>query len=136
MIFVKTINRNDLSEYRMLVIAIAASLAWHIFCLSAVKIVSGPEPKSTVKYSKVAFLGPILSTVSMEVRAAPAGRSFLETRFRDIAERASYSEEAPAIPPDLKFNSRSTGDITDRRLSAVIDGAVSGDKFEPDFPAE
>jgi hypothetical protein len=91
MSFVKMMKRNDLSGYRILMIAITVSLIWHVFWLSAIKIVSSQTPKSPVRFSKIAFLGPILSGLNMEVRASPASREMLEIRYRKIAGKTGFS---------------------------------------------
>jgi len=136
--FIKMVKRNDPSGRRILVIALAISLAWHIFWLSAVQIVASPIPKSSVKFSKVAFLGPILARVSMELRASPASRSPLERRYRSAMGEAFCREAAGALhgASDLKYASRTALDRTDRKLLSVIDDAVAGRKLEPDYPVE
>ncbi len=129
-------KKNDLSGYRMLMIAIAVSLIWHVFWLSAIKIVSGRMPKSSVKFSKVAFLGPILSGLNMEVRASPASRGMLEIRYRKIAGQTSYGEDAPAKAHGSRREDRTVFGRTDQALVSVIGDATCGKKLEPDFPAE
>ena len=133
---VKMINRNDFSGYRMLTIAIAISLVLHVFWLSAIKIVSSRMPESSVKFSKIAFLGPILSGINMEVRASPASRGMLEIRYRKIAGKTSYGEAAFAKIQDSKYEYRTASGRTDEALASVIGDAACGEKLEPDFPAE
>lgn len=120
----------------MLLIAIAISFAWHIFWLSAVKIISSPVRQEAVKFSKISFLGPILSRANMVVRAAPAERSFLEKRYRRIL-LASFSAqpEDPAKAPSKHALKTLPGQAS-ARLGSVIDDAVGADKLEPDYPAE
>ncbi len=134
--FIKAVKNRDLSEYRILVIALAVSLAWHAFCLSAVKIVSAPAPESPVKFSKVAFLGPILAGTPMEVRASPASRGLLEMRYRAAAGKIFYGEAAftRAQGPEYKGEKGSVRE--DRTLLTAIDDAVAGKKLEPDYPVE
>lgn len=136
MIAVKTVNGSPFAGHRILVIALTVSLAWHILCLSAVKIVSNPASMSSVKFSKVAFLGPILSTVNMEVRAEPAGRTFLEMRFHELSDKGSLPETTAADLPDLQPDIRNTGYSGYKDISALVEAAVSGSRFEPDFQAE
>ncbi|MCX5677865.1 MAG: hypothetical protein NTY76_02035 [Candidatus Omnitrophica bacterium] len=133
---IKIVKKNDLSGYRILIIAIAISLAWHIFWLSAVKIVSSPMPRSSVRFSKVAFLGPILTGSGMEVRASPASRGLLERRYRDLAGKALYAEEMPSKSPGFKYESRRDPAQADQKLSFAIDDAVAGKKLEADYAAE
>lgn len=138
MSFIKIINikKRDLSGYRILIIAIAVSLAWHLFWLSAVKIVSSPAPKSSVKFSKIAFLGPILGGASMEVRASPASRGLLERRYRNIAGKTFYEEDAFTKAPGSRYESRKPPDQAYQELLSAIDDAVAGKKLEPDYPVE
>ena len=133
---VKTMKRNDVSGYRLLIAAIAISLVWHLFWLSSIKIVASRMPKSSVKFSKVAFLGPILSGINMEVRAAPASRGVLEKRYRKIAGKAFYAENESAKAQGLNYEERMTPGRTDQALSPIIGPAVAGQKLEPDFPVE
>ena len=127
---------NDSSGYRILVIAILISLAWHILCLFSIKVISVPALKDTAGFSKVSFLGPILSRVGMEVRAAPAQRSLLERRYQKIVGAISYGAGEAAIMARPPYDSESVSMKDDIRLSAVIDEAVNVDKMEPDYPAE
>ena len=133
---VKIVKRSDPSGYRILMIAIAVSLMWHLFWLSAVKIVSSPPPESAVKFSKVAFLGPILAGSGMEVRASPASRGLLEIRYRNIAGKALYAEEVFTGAQGPEYESRGVPGRADRELLSAIDDAVAGKKLEPDHPVE
>lgn len=133
---IKTVKKSDLSGYRILIIAIAASLAWHLFWLSAVKIVSGPAPESPVKFSKVAFLGPILTGAAMEVRASPASRGLLERRYRNAAGKTFYAEEMFIKAQSPEYDSCRDPGRSDQGLSSAMDDAVAGRKLEPDYPVE
>jgi hypothetical protein len=136
MSFIKIAKKNDLSGYRILIIAIAASLVWHIFWLSAIKIVSGPAPRSPVRFSRVAFLGPILTGAGMEVRASPASRGLLERRYRDIMGKAFYTEDMLSNPPGFKYESRRAPGQAGQKFLSAIDEAVAGKKLEADYAAE
>lgn len=133
---VKMIKNKDLSGYRILMIAIAISFVWHIFWLSAVKIVSSPMPKEPVKFSKVSFLGQILARVSMEVRASPAARSLLERRYRKIAGSTFYKEDGFTEDPASKYEGRGLPGPADETFSSAVDDAVAGEKLEPDYLSE
>ncbi|MBU0604719.1 MAG: hypothetical protein KKH77_00325 [Candidatus Omnitrophica bacterium] len=133
---VKMMKRGDLSGYRMLTIAIAVSLILHVFWLSVIKIVSSRMPESSIKFSKIAFLGPILSGLNMEVRASPASRGMLEIRYRKIAGKRSYIEDSFRKAQDSKDEYRTASGRTDKALVSIIGDAVCGKKLEPDFPAE
>ena len=130
------VKNNDLAGYRILMIAVAISLAWHIFWLSAVKIVSSPMLKESVRFSKISFLGPILPGVSVDLRAAPAERSFLEKRYNRIAGGAFYKERESAAGISARYGGLSALHHASPALSSVIDEAVSGDKLEPDYQAQ
>jgi len=72
------------SEFRIFVIAIAASIMLHIFWISAVKIVTSPPDEGRVKFSKVSFLGPASGPGGLsEFKVAPQSASFLEKRYRE-----------------------------------------------------
>ena len=127
---------NFISRYRVLIAAIAGSLAWHIFCLSAVKVVSSPMPKSPVRFSKVAFLGPILSRVDMDLCAAPTSRSILETRFRKMVSALPADGIAGDSFQDPVSGSLIYARTDDHGLSQMVDETVTDEKPEPDFQAE
>jgi hypothetical protein len=136
MSFVKTSRKSDLFGHRVLIIALAISLAGHLFWLSAVKIVSAPAAKSPVKFSKIAFLGPILTRIDMEVRASPAARSLLETRYRNMAGEMLYGKEMFAKATGSKYEIRDVPGQADQKLLHVIDDVIAGEKIEPDYPVE
>lgn len=130
------VKTDENSGRRILILAIALSFVLHIFWLSAVKIVSLPVRRDAAQFSKVAFLGPILSSINMEVRAAPASRSFLERRYNEITGRTLFYDEQA----NMKAVSKKYGDTSSaqpgRMIPLAIDDAVSGEKLEPDYPAE
>ena len=132
--FVNMMKKNDFFGHRILMIALAISLAGHLFWLSAVKIVSTPASKAPVKFSKIAFLGPILARIDMEVRASPAERSLLEIRYRNMMGEMFYDEDRSAKFADPKYESREIPGRADQELSNVIDGVIAGEKIEPDYP--
>ncbi len=131
-----TIKNNFISRYRVLTMAIAISLAWHLLVLSAVKVVSSPMPKSIVKFSKVAFLGPILSKVSMDLRASPAGGSLLELRYRDTVIKMAGSKPVNdnSFSPFSDGFQSTLGD--DPAYLGMVDEALSREKPEPDYQDE
>lgn len=118
-------------------IAIAISLAWHLFWMFGVRVAVAPRDAWAVKFSKVAFLGPILERGALEVRLARGERTFLEKRYLEIARgMAAVTEEAPAMPslPDL-----AESDIyaaVDAELLPLMKEAVSSSKLEPAYGAE
>jgi hypothetical protein len=128
------IKNNGLSGYRILVIAIFISLGWHLFWLSAVKIVSAPARTEPVKFSKVSFLGPILTKVGVDFRVQPASRSFLEKRFASGVSDTRINAAVPAGQP--AFEGGAPDSSSDRKMSSLIDEAVSGTKLVPDFGSD
>lgn len=130
------VKNNDQSGYKILVIAISISLAWHILCLFSVNIVSAPMQRESGNFSKVSFLGPILSRVSMEVRATPAERSLLERRYRKMAGAVRCNEDEVAFRAAPGQDDGSGLERADTRIQSVIDEAVNVDKMEPDYPVE
>ena len=77
--------------WRIFVLAILASLVWHLFWLSTIAIISNPTNARSAKFSKVSFLGPLLGKSSMELQARPKERSFLEMRYLGEARRLSQT---------------------------------------------
>jgi hypothetical protein len=131
------VKPGELSSRRILILAIAVSLVWHLFWLSTVKIVSGPVRREAVKFSKVSFLGPILSGISMDLRAAPASRSFLERRYRAMTAAAFSRDGQPGMGAASKHDADAApSKETVGGFSLAIDDAVSGEKLECDYPAE
>ncbi|MDP3804834.1 MAG: hypothetical protein Q8Q87_04715 [Candidatus Omnitrophota bacterium] len=126
------------SEFRIFVIAIAASIMLHLFWISAVKIVTSHSNEGGVKFSKVSFLGPAsVSGGLLEFKVAPKSASFLEKRYRQkiikmpvsfvLSPGASYgrAEEkgAPAHPDD-------------NAMARLIEEALGSSKSEPAYPAD
>lgn len=122
---------------RIFAIAIAISLAWHLFWISTVTIIAKPDKNAFVKFSKVSFLGPILGKGAMEVQARPKERSFLENRYLEAARSAASDLEENMIgggrdydvSPDL-FHSRNES------MSLLIDGALNAEKPQAGYGAD
>lgn len=117
-------------SYRIFMIAVLASLLWHLFWLSTITIVAKPENARAVKFSRVSFLGPLLGGGSMEFQARPKERSFLEKRYLDAAGRLSKEPAAganKAIEAYEEGSGASHG--RDERMTSAIDDALAGDKI-------
>ena len=71
---------------RALFLALAASAAFHLFWISAISVVIVPEDIREVKFSKVSFLGPVVSVRALDVRTPARSPSFLEKRFTGYIE--------------------------------------------------
>ena len=122
----------DLKIDCIFILAVLASLIWHAFWLSAVKIVA-PGRNTSVRFSKIAFLGPILTKGAVEVRMAARPDSFLEKRYFETALR-SYSvsgitgaDRLPACEASYsKFHM-----VTSAESAALVDEAFGSKKLEP-----
>lgn len=122
----------SLSKYRILIMAVGLSFAMHCFWLSAIKIAVAPESKKEVRFSKVSFLGPILTKISTEVRISPRTRSFLEERYNSIGKNTDKKTDLSAGGAYLKYDAGSISEIPgDESMVRAIDAAVSGSKLEP-----
>lgn len=112
------------------------SLFWHLFWLSAIKIVTVPGATQPVKFSKVSFLGPILEHGAIELGLKPQDRSFLEKRYPLIMDSMlNWSEQTGpsgleyGVPDDIHFSG-------DDKLEILIGEAVRGNKLEPVYDTE
>ena len=127
------------SGYRILVLAVVFSFAWHIFWLSMIKVIAPtPTRSSQVRFSRVSFLGQIFAKVGMEVRAQPAERSLLEKRYNAFAGRIDQ-RSAKATPAALVAKPELDNGVNkdaDSALLHLIGEAVSGAKAEPDYDSE
>ena len=96
-----------LMKDKILIYAILFSAVWHIFWLSAFKVVVVPRPQKQVKFSNVSFLGPILAKGAISLSVQPHQRTILENNYIDGIEKASvkilqrkanddYAEAGPA----------------------------------------
>lgn len=115
---------------RIFVMAIMASLLFHVFWLCAVRIVSKPDDDGRLKFSKVSFLGPLLNTSSMELQSRPKERSFLEKRYFDAAKRIPIVFIPNAdIYTDRYEPANDAYHLRDERITAAIDEALIGEKL-------
>lgn len=106
--------REILFKDKILLYAILLSAAWHIFCISAVKVVVVPKMSRPVKFSGVAFLGPILDKGSLQMGVTSHERSASEKRAMDFALTlpAVFENEEYGLPD------RSKPWVGDRALTA------------------
>ena len=119
---------------RMLILAIAVSLAWHLFWMFAVNVVVAPKNTGGVKFSKVSFLGPILERGALEVRVAPSQRTFLERRYLAAAGKmVPVIEEEPEMPSADTLAESDIYVSLDAKLAPLIKEAVSASKLEPNY---
>jgi hypothetical protein len=132
---IERIKRSRISGAKLLVAAMAASLAWHLFWLSAIRVAS-PAASSQARFSKVSFLGPLLAGVSMEVRPEKAELSLLERRrLASVAEASNMARHIPKAPSvGDRIYVRESGEA-DAYIARLAEEAVGHGKVEPSFGA-
>jgi len=129
-------NSKNGTGYRIFILAMLASLAWHIFWLSVITI-TAPTQKAPIKFSKVSFLGPILGRGSMEFRVQPKERSFLEKRYLDKIELSHIKFRSQAKADSDRYEPNKEFDLLHKdKLTDFIDEAVGGPKLEPAYYIE
>jgi len=119
--------KQAIGRNRILIIAVGLSLACHLCWLSVFRVVA-PTVTRPVKFSKVAFLGPILDRGIMEVRVTARERTFLENRYLELIQGSSVAAATPRRAPAQEGPVSSAANA---RLITLIDDAVSGPKLEP-----
>ena len=122
-----------ISRYKILSYAILASVIWHLFWISALKVVVSKTPQKTVKFGKVSFLGPILSRGAIELKLAPRQDSLLEKRY--LAELEGLMPAPAPFAPGTRpvYDTKGSPIISDDDISRFIEEAVAGVKLEPDY---
>jgi len=119
---------NGMKKYRILIWAIGLSLGWHLFWMSAIKVVASPIPAKTIKFGTVSFLGPMGSRSGMEFKLSPRQRSFLEKRYLSRLDAVgrwrvvSVNPEYAGYEPEFQ---------EEGGISGFIANAVAGSKMEP-----
>jgi hypothetical protein len=132
----ETVKSERFSGYRILVFAVLFSFAWHVFWLSAIKVVAAPLRPSQTRFSKVSFLGQILAKVGLEVRAQPASLSLLEKRYLAASARPAKGSEPTMQVQGAKYEGRDASGGSDGKMVYLVGEAVSGAKVEPDYVSE
>ena len=132
MVTVKNVTKIFKNEsYRILAIAIFASLLWHLFWISTIKIVSSADSALNVRFSRVSFLGPLLGG-AMDLQARPKERSFLEKRYIAMAKRSAQEER---FRTKIDVNGYDAGNdayhLKDDGMTGSVDEVLSGEKIEP-----
>ena len=129
--------KNIISDYRILALAVLVSLLWHLFWLSAIKIVVREPKNGPVKFSGVSFLGPVFERGAMNLKVQPRERVFLEKRYFDRLIKLPDGPGARAEFSYVRDEAGSKPDISgDKRLAAMVDEALGSSKLEPDNMAE
>lgn len=113
-------------------LAILISLIWHLFWLSAVRVVTKPSKREQVKFSKVSFLGPILQRGAIDLRVRPRPKSFLEERYAGFT---SGLADSPARKEENRYNEyeqvTDSGAPIDKKMTDLIDEALGSSKSQP-----
>ena len=124
--------------YGIFALAILLSLVWHIFWLSAINIVVMPNRTKAVKFSRVSFLGPLLTKGVMEITAKPKEQSFLEKRYVSSLDNVVYRQAALSKALYARYYEEGDGRRPSgaEKLKYLIDDSVSEPKLEPVYKAE
>ncbi|MCX5679094.1 MAG: hypothetical protein NTZ95_00195 [Candidatus Omnitrophica bacterium] len=118
-----------MKKHKILITAIGISLGWHLFCISAIKVVASPLPSKIIKFGKVSFLGPMASRSGMELKLSPRQRSFLERRY---LSRLDSVARGRIISADFGYADYEPELQTESGITGFIENAVAGSKVEPD----
>lgn len=118
-----------MKRYKVLIAAIGISLSWHLFWMSAIKVVASPVPAKTIKFGTVSFLGPMASRSGMEFKLSPRQRSFLEKRYLSRLEAVAGARVVRVDPGYIGYQPQSQAESG---ITGLIAGAVAGSKVEPD----
>jgi len=126
-IVVRSLKKN------ILIIALVVSFVWHLFWISAVRVVTNPADIESTKFSKVFFLGPLLSRGLLDVRFAPRSPTFLEDRFDRMVMGAFTAHMLHMKEPALDaVRQEPYGGI----IVKHIEQQMADKKTEPDFGFE
>lgn len=127
----------SLSRYRIFIAAIVISFLWHMFWLSAVKIVSAPSIGKPVKFSKVSFLGPFLARGAISLRVQPKEKGFLEKRYRMMAANTAGGGVVQQGGEVYRYEPDAGARLLDgRSMADFVDEALAGPRPEPDYSGE
>ena len=122
----------SLFKDKVLLFAILFSAIWHIFWLSAFKVVVVPKVNKSVKFSNVSFLGPILDKGAFSVGMGAHDRSASEKKYLASIEAPSalagenISRDDYVLPP---FYANIPGN-DDKFISLAV-SRIDTDKIEP-----
>ena len=116
-----------IARNKIIFLAIGGSLVWHLFWLSSITIVA-PTVRAPVHFSRVSFLGPVMGQGMTEVRVGPRERTLLEARH---LQRLGRTAAPLARAPERPVTRAGTSIAVERRLTSLVDTAVSGEKLNP-----
>ena len=72
---------------KALAISLFAAAVWHLFWISAIKVVIVPEDIKEVRFPKISFLGQVVGGRAISLRTEARERSFLEKRFLGYSDK-------------------------------------------------
>lgn len=122
--------KNLLLKDKILIFAILFSAIWHIFWLSAFKVIVVPKVAKSVRFSNVSFLGPILERGTISVSVSTPERTQLEQKYiATIEPRLMLAVERPAIdeyvlPGVDKSYFMNDEEFTDHAISMIDAGKI------------
>ena len=118
---------------RVLLSAIIFSVVWHLFWISALKVVIVPKDVKPLKFSSVSFLGPILDQGMLKVSVASHERLEPEKRYlSDIKSLYGGIGQKPHQGDRAEANvDVETALENDEIITALAVSAIEGDKIEP-----
>ena len=120
------------ANYKVFAIAIFASLIWHVFWISTIKIVSDSASGRAVRFSKVSFLGPLLGGSAIDLQVRPRQRTFLEDRYLAMAKRPAQEGRLCARADLAGYDAPNDAyHLKNDVMPASIDEAFGADKMEP-----
>lgn len=119
----------DVRKYKVLIAAIGISLGWHLFCMSAVRVVASPIPAKGIKFGKVSFLGAMGPKSGMEFKLSPRQRSFLEKRYLSRLDALASGRKIPLSAGYAGYEPESQAE---NGITGLISNAVAAPKAEPD----
>lgn len=120
--------------YKIFVLAILISLIWHVAWLSMIKVVVVPNRTIPVKFSKVSFLGTLLSKgAGTPLTAQPREQAFLEKHYLSNLGRGPYGDNPAEKSTYVKYERRAEEShaLRDQSLKGLIEMAISDVKIEP-----
>lgn len=122
--------KDILFKDKVLFYAIFFSFVWHVFWLSAVNVTVVPKKAPQVKFSGVAFLGPILDTGAFSISVAPRERTAIEERYLSSIENL-HEVLAGAAPLHEGDRSFSAAPVDSDIMSGLAMAALDSGKLSP-----
>jgi len=98
-----------------------------------IKVVVVPNRTNPVRFSKVSFLGTLLSKGTSTLTAQPREQAFLEKRYLTKIGKGPYSDSSAEKDTYAKYEKPAEGshNLSDQSLKGLIEMAISDVKIEP-----